>query len=151
MRDKGPVGKIEAILIAQRIIETCTEHNCTGGCVHCPFCSSPDMGCWLEGLKVDIGELDIVEEMKGKSGKQLNLELEYSTGRNPDALDEAFRCYKAAIERIAKEGVDIPLEEYGRLENTCLSFLSMVKDLNMSVSIGSFLTGMLAGRGRDDE
>lgn len=151
MRDKGPVGKIEAILIAQRIIETCTQYNYTRGCVRCPFRSSPDRGCWLEGLKVDIAELDIVEEMKGKSGKQLNLELKYSTGRNPDALDEAFRSYKAAIERIAKEGVDIPLEEYGRLENTCLSFLSMVKDLNMSVSIGSFLTGMLAGRGRDDE
>ena len=151
MRDKGPIGKIEAILIAQRIIETCTEYNYTSRCVYCPFFSSPDMECWLEGLKVDIGELDIVEEMKGKSGKQLNLELEYSTGRNPDALDEAFRSYKAAIERIAKEGVDIPLEEYGRLENTCLSFLSMVKDLNMSVSAGSFLTGMLAGRGRDDE
>lgn len=146
MRDKGPIGKIEAILIAQRIIETCTEYNYTSRCVYCPFFSSPDMECWLEGLKVDIGELDIVEEMKGKSGKQLNLELEYSTGRNPDALDEAFCSYKAAIERIAKEGVDIPLEEYGRLENTCLSFLSMVKDLNMSVSAGSFLTGMLAGR-----
>ena len=147
MRDKGPVGKIEAILIAQRIIETCTQYNDTRGCVQCPFASTrEDEECWLEGLKVDIAELDIVEEMKGKSGKQLNLELEYSTGRNPDALDEAFRCYKAAIERIAKEGVDIPIEEYGRLENTCLSFLSMVKDLNMSVSIGSFLTGMLAGR-----
>ena len=147
MRDKGPVGKIEAILIAQRIIETCTQCNYTGGCVQCPFASTrEDDKCWLEGLKVDIAELDIVEEMKGKSGKQLNLELEYSTGRNPDALDEAFRSYKAAIERIAKEGVDIPLAEYGRLENTCLSFLSMVKDLNMSVSIGSFLTGMLAGR-----
>ena len=61
MRDKGPVGKIEAILIAQRIIETCTQCNYTGGCVQCPFRSSPDRGCWLEGLKVDIAELDIVE------------------------------------------------------------------------------------------
>lgn len=53
MRDKGPVGKIEAILIAQRIIETCTQYNDTRGCVRCPFRSSPDMGCWLEERRDD--------------------------------------------------------------------------------------------------
>ena len=145
MRDRGVISHQEAVLIAQRIVETCDE-NCfpedAPGCSRCPFCSSSaETNCWLDGYKDSLRGLACAEDMVEEDAKSLQLELELSTGY---PIERRFKEYKAVIDRVAKDGVGIPLDEYGRMERICSSFLDMVQDLNKSVALGFQIAGMIA-------
>ena len=151
MRDRGEISREEAILIAQRIIETCNAQYMymdSPACQTCPFyCDDGyEDDCWLCGFKVKLDNLVCFKEKMVENKEQLKLALAYHTAY---PLESKFKEYMAVINRIAKDGVNIPLEEYARMENVCLSFLGMIQELNKSVALGSLLVGMIAKRGSE--
>ena len=148
MRDRGEISREEAILIAERIIETCNAQHMqmdSPSCQTCPFyCDDGyEDDCWLCGFKIKLDNLVCFKEKTEENKEQLKLALAYSTAY---PLESKFKEYMAVLDRIAKDGVNIPLEEYARMENVCLSFLDMIQELNKSVSLGSLLAGIIAKR-----
>lgn len=146
MKTPEKLSRMESVLIAQKIIETCNTYSLKQ-CIQCPFASTrEDEDCWLEGLKVNIEELEGMREIENEFPEQLNLDLKSDFKLGANSLDESYRKYKETIERVAKDGINIPLHEYAMLTEECLSFLSIVKELNISVLIGASITDMLSKR-----